>query len=344
MLHSMPPDLTQARLRHHLEMQSLVIEETVGQYLPRPLPVLGGDVRVDRIWYEMPGDEMAGTLVVPMRAVEDELRRRLGAAAQVSRWTGGLRVAVERPSPPVDLWALMQQYGVPEKGRATAVLGLDDSGRPIQLDLPRIGHILVSGDAGSGKTSLLQTIAASLVMSNRPGQLQFLVIQNLADSGLRLLDGLPHDYLLRPVVTTAVSAVQALSALAGRMESLPGVVGKRAAVGKGPHLVILIDAIETLLAVANFAALAPIVRLLGAVSTVSIIVSTRQPQNDLLQYCSDRWGARIVGRAADGAQANQLLGEGAFLLLHQGAQSSRYFQGAYVDRYDLSFLKMMPNE
>jgi len=350
MLDSETTGLAQARLRHHLEVQSLIVERTIREYCQRPFRVTGGDVRGNRIWYEMPGEAAWEPPVLPKRMIEQALRQRLGTPAQLLSGQSGLRVAVERPSPPVDLLTLMQRYQVPAAGAVTAVLGLDDGGRPLQLDLARAGHILLAGDAASGKTALLKTIAASLAQSNRPGQLQLLVIQNPNDAGLLPLNGLCGDLLLRPVVTTAAEAARALAILAARLSSLPAAA---AASAKGPRLVTLIDQVETLLDAAGFAALDPLVRLLGtnpeAGMPVSLVVSTQQPQNDLVRYCRARWGARIVGQVADAAQAaaaagrpcsraERLSGDGAFLLVRRGERRAHYFQAAYADRYDLSFL------
>ncbi|MEJ2749581.1 MAG: FtsK/SpoIIIE domain-containing protein [Anaerolineae bacterium] len=334
--------LAQARLRHHLEMQSLIIEETVSRYSHWPLRVSGGNVRANRIWYELPLD----SAVLPARTIEFDLQEKLGVAAQVSQGAGRLRVVVERPSPSVDLLTLMQQYKIPAPGALTAVLGLDSAGMPVQLDLNRAGHVLLAGSAASGKTALLQTIAISLALANPSQQLQFLVIQPDSQGDLRLLDGLPHDFLLRQVITSAATAVPVLQTLCHQLENraLPA---NGQAVG-GPHLVILLEQIERLLAI-GFDILQPLVRLLGANGPFTLLVSTQQPQNELLRYCGDRWGTRLVGQVADANQAEaatglpssraeQLLGDGSFLLVRRGDSTPHYFQAAYADRYDLSFL------
>ncbi len=60
----------------------------------------------------------------------------------------------------------------------TAVLGLGLDGLPLLFDLrdPRPGPILVLGDKFSGKTRLLQTVVQSLILRNRPSQVQFAVL------------------------------------------------------------------------------------------------------------------------------------------------------------------------
>ncbi|MCP4426146.1 MAG: NACHT domain-containing protein [Chloroflexi bacterium] len=331
--------LAQARLRHHLETQSAIIEETMSRYCQRPLTVTGGDVRSNYILYDMLSKTAP---VLPTPAIERDLQRRLGAAARLSRWSGGLRVTVERPSPPVDLLTLMQTYNVPQVGALTAMLGLDNSGRPVQLNLARAGHILLAGEAGSGKTALLQTTAVSLALANQPRQIQFLVIKNLADETPWPRHFLTPDYLLRPVVATVAEAAKTLGILAGRLEQMP-VAGRQ-----GLRLVLIIDRVEALLTAARFAALAPLARLLET-DDLTLLVSSQQPQNDWLRYCGDRWGTRIAGRTTDAVQAEaasgfphsgaeNLPGDGAYLLAKPGEKTARYFQAATVDRYDLGFL------
>ena len=339
MLNGEIPSLAQARLRHHLELQSVIIEETVSRYCRQPLRVSGGDVGANRIWYEMSLD---APLSSPW-AIEYDLQEKLGAAAQLSWREGRLRVAVDRPSPPVDLLTLMQLYRIPAAGALTAVLGLDAAGVPVQLNLTRSGHVLLAGGETSGAAALMQTTAVSLALANRPGQLQLLAVQLDAANSLSLLNALPAPFMLRPVITQPAAATAVLVALADRL-LLPTVANSQA------HILVLIDRVETLLATAGFAALAPLTRLLATTAVpLSLMIGTQQPRNDWLRYCQNRWGTRLVGRVADAAQAEaamglsrsraeQLSGDGTFLLVRPGAGRPHYFQAAHADRYDLNFL------
>ncbi len=338
MLQTNAPTLAQARLRHHVEMQSGIIEETVNAYSPRLTYVTGGDVRADRIWYEMSAIPSG----VSMREIEHDLQRRLGAAARVSRGNVGLRVTVERPSPPVDLLTLMQTYNTPPVGALTAVLGLDSLGVPVTWDAAQTGHTLVTGGGIEAKRNLLQTTAVSLALANQPRQIQFLIIKNLTDDRNSWPSQfLTSDYLLRPIVATTAEAVHALSTIAARHTQSPALARK------GPRLILMIDQIESLLETAGYAALSPLIQLLGT-SSLTLLISAQQPQNDLIRYCDKRWGARIVGQTANAAeaasatglarsQAERLHDNGAFLFILSGALSARHFQAAAADQYDLSF-------
>src|SRR5262245_14736913 len=59
-------------------------------------------------------------------------------------------------------------------------LGVASDGLPVLLNLhdPIPGPILVSGDAGTGKTGLLQTIALAAARMHTPQDLQFGVLTN----------------------------------------------------------------------------------------------------------------------------------------------------------------------
>ncbi|MDH3303520.1 MAG: FtsK/SpoIIIE domain-containing protein, partial [Acidimicrobiia bacterium] len=77
-------------------------------------------------------------------------------------------------------------------GALLPAIGLADLPRaqtqePFRLDLDKAGHVAIYGSPGSGKTSLLQTIACSLSMATDP-----VVIYGIEfGSGLGVIDGLP---------------------------------------------------------------------------------------------------------------------------------------------------------
>ena len=74
------------------------------------------------------------------------------------------------------LSSLLEQLGaVP---RYTAVLGLSEDGAPLlaRLSSPDVGHLLIAGTTGSGKTSLARSILLSLCDRHRPRELGLIVL------------------------------------------------------------------------------------------------------------------------------------------------------------------------
>ncbi len=89
---------------------------------------------------------------------------------------------------------------VPAGGRALAVLGAGPRG-PLAVDLAADEgpHALIDGAAGTGKTELLRSFAASLAAAERPDRLELILVDGAgsgsgagAGEGLRVCTDLPH--------------------------------------------------------------------------------------------------------------------------------------------------------
>lgn len=72
-------------------------------------------------------------------------------------------------------------------------LGVASDGLPVLLNLydPHPGPMLIAGDAGSGKTAFLQTIAHSVAQTHSSADLQFGVITNYPDEW-QSVEAFPH--------------------------------------------------------------------------------------------------------------------------------------------------------
>src|SRR5262249_25584716 len=84
----------------------------------------------------------------------------------------------------------------PAAGRLTAVVGMIDlpaqqAQRVFTVDLDELGHLLVFGTAGSGKTTVLRTIAAGLAGRLPPAELHLYAL-DFGSRGLQGLTALPH--------------------------------------------------------------------------------------------------------------------------------------------------------
>lgn len=95
------------------------------------------------------------------------------------------------------------------------ILGKGYSGVPIIEDLQKLGHLLVVGQSGSGKTSFIQSALSGLLYHSGPDALRFVI----ADSKIleyNMASALPQ--MLIPVVTEGNKLSEALKWIAAEME------------------------------------------------------------------------------------------------------------------------------
>ncbi|MCQ8774587.1 FtsK/SpoIIIE domain-containing protein [Streptomyces telluris] len=149
---------------------------------------------VSRAWAERFARALA-----PLRMADGTLH---GAAARVAaalprsaRLLDELGLARATPASLTARWAAATDRGTRPGGRAVAVLGAGPHG-PLSVDLAADGpHLLVEGCAGSGKTELLRSLAASLAAADRPDRLSLVLVDGAGaerGEGLRLCTDLPH--------------------------------------------------------------------------------------------------------------------------------------------------------
>ncbi|MEU8827375.1 FHA domain-containing protein [Streptomyces sp. NPDC048636] len=125
---------------------------------------------------------------------------------------------------------------VPAGGRAQAVLGAGPRG-PLAVDLAADGpHLAVDGAAGTGKTELLRSLAASLAAAERPDRLELVLVDGAGagsgsgasaaggGEGLRVCTDLPHvsTYLAASDPVRMREFAQALSSELKRRAELLG--------------------------------------------------------------------------------------------------------------------------
>ncbi|WP_030324445.1 FtsK/SpoIIIE domain-containing protein [Streptomyces flavochromogenes] len=109
----------------------------------------------------------------------------------------------------------------------TAVLGAGPRG-PLAVDLTREGpHLLIEGPAGSGRTELLRSIAASLAAGGRPDRLGLLLVDGAGGDrgeGLAVCTELPHvtEHLVASDPVRMREFAQALGAELKRRAELLG--------------------------------------------------------------------------------------------------------------------------
>ncbi|MFN8195428.1 MAG: type VII secretion protein EccCa [Nocardioidaceae bacterium] len=144
----------------------------------------------------------------------DDLVARVAAA-----WTGPegpkLRLLPDR----VDLDAVRRQAAGASTATRLLLLGVDEKElAPVGLDPDLEPHLLVFGDARSGKSALLRTYLREVMRTHTPQQAQLVVV----DYRRSLLGEVPQDYLLH-YLTSSAQAQPALRELAAYLENrIPG--------------------------------------------------------------------------------------------------------------------------
>ncbi|MER7954422.1 FHA domain-containing protein [Streptomyces sp. NPDC096030] len=133
--------------------------------------------------------ERFGRAVAPLRTDAPATHGRTAATAlpRSARLLDELGLARATPASLLARWAAA--------GDGTAVLGAGPRG-PVSVDLTEEGpHLLIEGPAGSGRTELLRSIAASLAAGGRPDRLGLLLVDGAGGErgeGLAACTELPH--------------------------------------------------------------------------------------------------------------------------------------------------------
>lgn len=306
-----------------------------------PGRVTGGVVTPRWISYQI--TPAIGTRVAAINRLTEEIALRLGTSrVRISRRGGQVRIEVPREdAKAVRLDRLCQQLS--DVPRQSAVLGLDDEGKPLLLRFPspEVAHVLVAGTTGSGKTALVRSMILSLAMFNRLGEVQMVLIDPKGQ-GFGPLSGLPH--LLRPVIRDVHQSVFVLAELVEEMvrRDQTGICE--------PRVIIFIDEVADLLEEGGNAVGRLLTRLTqrGRSAGLHIVACTQKPLAATIgSLTKSNFPVRLVGSVTSatdaqvaagisGSGAEQLLGRGDFLLVAKG-QIQR-FQAAFADQQSIRSL------
>lgn len=326
--------MAQSVSREYLEFQSDHIERVLASHR-LPVRVNGGAVTPRWIRYHF--TPALGAKIASIRHLTEELALALGAPdVRLAREGETLTLEVARPEAEITSIRLRQLLrNLPTLPPFTAVLGLAQDGRPllIRLSSPEVAHVLIAGTTGAGKTELMRALLLSLALSNRPSQLQFVLVDPKG-CGLGPLAGLPHN--LTSVLSEAGEIARWLKRLATEME-------RRDRQGvNAPRVVIAVDELTDLLTTSSAEVEAALTRLAqrGREAGLHLIAGTQRPSSAVLgALLKANFPTRLVGRVASaddarvacglaGSGAEKLLGRGDFLAVACG-QLTR-FQAAWV--------------
>ncbi|MBK8049396.1 MAG: DNA translocase FtsK [Anaerolineales bacterium] len=319
--------------RNDLDRQADSIEAVFHRH-KLPGHVLGGVVTPRFIQYKIHADP--GAKVSKFLGVSEELALALGSSkVRVVRDGAFIHVEVPRTtSDPVRLWPLSES--LPELPAFTAILGIEESGKPLLLRLPSpdVVHVMVAGTTGSGKTALARTILASLAMRNTPDALKIVLIDPKG-RGFAGISRMPH--VKAAVLGEADDTIALLKSLVREMERRDRARESR------PLVVIAIDELADLLQTGGKEAEQAITRLAqrGREAGLHLLACTQKPSASLIGTAvKANFPVRLVGAVASRDEARyaagmadsgaeQLQGKGDFLLVVRG--EAIRFQAAWLD-------------
>ncbi|OGE76111.1 MAG: hypothetical protein A3K05_01465 [Candidatus Doudnabacteria bacterium RIFCSPHIGHO2_01_48_18] len=240
------------------------------------------------------------------------------------------------------------------KSNLAFALGRDVAGHPIIADLAAMPHLLIAGATGTGKSVGINALMISLLYRNSPEELRMIVIDPKRVE-LNLYNGIPH--LLTPVVIDHDKAVNALKWAVAEMDrryNLLAEAKKRnileynsKAENKLPYIVIVVDELADLMAVAQQDVEAAIVRLAQMARAVGVhlVVATQRPSVDIITGLIK---ANITARMAfavasqvdsrtilDASGAEKLLGSGDMLYITAELGKPKRVQGSYISEREV---------
>jgi S-DNA-T family DNA segregation ATPase FtsK/SpoIIIE len=238
---------------------------------------------------------------------------------------------------------------VNNKSKLSVALGRDVAGHPMVVNLAKMPHLLIAGATGTGKSVAINSLFISLLYRNTPQDVKFIVIDPKRVE-LNLYNGIPH--LLTPVIIETDKAVNSLKWAVAEMDrryKLLSEAGKRNIIEYNeasglamPYIVILVDELADLMAVAQADVEAAIVRLAQMARAVGIhlVLATQRPSVDIITGLIK---ANITSRIAfavasqidsrtilDSSGAEKLLGNGDMLYTSAEYNRPKRIQGAFI--------------
>ena len=346
-----PPPIAERKIKEDLTGSARILEETLADF---GISVKITDVKCGPVITRYELEPAPGIKLNRIVALSDDIALAMKAQSVriVAPIPGKGRVGVEIPNIQSSWVYLKEVLSTPEfvnlPSRLTLAFGKDIAGNPVVADLGQMPHMLIAGTTGSGKTVCVNCLILSILFHATPDEVKFLMVDPKMVE-LAPFNNLPH--LLCPVLTEAKKAAIALSWVVNEMEAryqLFAQEGKRnieaynRSKEKIPYIVVIIDELADLMAVAQDQVEGAITRLaqLSRAVGIHLVLVTQRPSVDVVTgVIKANFPARISFKVAskvdsrtvlDTNGADKLLGRGDMLFLKPGESKLIRAQGSLV--------------
>jgi len=293
----------------------------------------------------------------------DDIALALGASGiRVSTIPDKNAVGIEVPNEQQEVVTARDIIGSPafqsSKSKLSFAVGKDITGQPVVGNIAKMPHMLIAGTTGSGKSVCINSILISLLYKSTPEEVRLIMVDpKMIELGV--YNGIPH--LLIPVVTDPKKAAGALNwavtemmrryklfsqvgtrDLKGYNEEMERVISEGGEGERLPQVVIIIDELSDLMAVARSEVEEAIIRLaqMARAAGMHLIIATQRPSADVITgLMKTNIPSRIAFAVASGVDsriildqqgAEKLLGKGDMLYFPLGLQKPQRVQGCFV--------------
>ena len=321
------------------DIEAKVLEANVGHGVTSFLVQLAPGVNPDKI------AKLDANLALNLQAMTLRIVPSLTDSSQVSIEVPNTKLVVARLSDLFDQLARAKKA----MSKLEFIVGKDISGRIVTADLASLPHLMIAGQTGSGKSTILHTILANLLPKNSPEELKVILIDP------KQVEFAPYEdipQLQRPVITEPSDWNDALSWLLQESERRTQLLADSSSADideyntrseeRLPHILAMTDEFSDMMMQGDDEVERIITSVAGSAAKTGIhfVVSTSRPSvdvyTDTLKACFE---SRMIFTVASRVDSENMLGEsGAEKLNGRGDLLYRVLAETQADRIQAAYV------